>query len=356
MQGPESVNLQSRPNLIYVEGGGNVIKVAPEQGKALGLREGQIINGIIASRPEGNTLRIGNYYLTLPSNFGVVGEKISIKIAVGSGGFILRKIFNLTARGEAKSQGAAAKRFQNLLNLVGKPTSESLISDTILDRLSVALKSNERLRNLLSLQALQVSSLSPEKVKNLIENSGLFHEALLRKGIVPTNPGLKSLLLEARRYLFSSGLDSTAVTAAIDELDMRQIETLLAQSNGNLSLSWVLPFLGAPPANIQISYDEQKTISGDAEEKHWTIKIDIAHKKQHCSFQINLFGYSVELSCWTLDTNLLELIKKREEDLRNNLLSSGLYLKNLTCFLQKRTASVNATSKESFGGLLDRNV
>ena len=40
----ESVNMQARPNLVYVEGGTSALRIAPEQARGLGLREGQVIN------------------------------------------------------------------------------------------------------------------------------------------------------------------------------------------------------------------------------------------------------------------------------------------------------------------------
>ena len=78
MYGIDSVNHQVRPNLIYVEGGGSAFKIAPEQGKALNLREGQIINGTIALRPEGNAIKISGQYLSLPAGLGAPGSRVEL--------------------------------------------------------------------------------------------------------------------------------------------------------------------------------------------------------------------------------------------------------------------------------------
>ena len=55
----ESVNLQTRPNLVYVEGGTSALRLAPEQARGLGLREGQVINALVANRPDGSVLLLG---------------------------------------------------------------------------------------------------------------------------------------------------------------------------------------------------------------------------------------------------------------------------------------------------------
>ena len=56
----DPINQQARPNTVYVEGLSAAARIAPEQGRLLGLRAGQIINGIIAQRPEGNVLLFDN--------------------------------------------------------------------------------------------------------------------------------------------------------------------------------------------------------------------------------------------------------------------------------------------------------
>ena len=78
MYGIDSVNHQARPNLIYVEGGGSAFRIAPEQGKALNLREGQIINGTIALRPEGNAIKISGQYLPPRARRQAIGWSSSI--------------------------------------------------------------------------------------------------------------------------------------------------------------------------------------------------------------------------------------------------------------------------------------
>ena len=92
MYGIDSVNHQVRLNLIYVEGGGSAFRIAPEQGKALNLREGQVINGTIALRPEGNAIKISGQYLSLPAGLGAPGNKVALQVSILAGAYVLRKI------------------------------------------------------------------------------------------------------------------------------------------------------------------------------------------------------------------------------------------------------------------------
>ena len=123
MYGIDSVNHQVRPNLIYVEGGGSAFRIAPEQGKALNLREGQIINGTIALRPEGNAIKISGQYLSLPAGLGVPGSRVELQVSILAGAYVLRKM-GLGSKGDGQvgsSRGPLVdfhnSRFERLLRL-----------------------------------------------------------------------------------------------------------------------------------------------------------------------------------------------------------------------------------------------
>ena len=91
MQGIDSINIQVRPNLIYTEGGGPSLRILPEQGKLLNLKEGQIINSSVALRPEGNVIRIAGKNVLIPSNFARPGEGISLKVSVSGEAFLITR-------------------------------------------------------------------------------------------------------------------------------------------------------------------------------------------------------------------------------------------------------------------------
>ena len=99
----DPINQQARPNTVYVEGLSAAARIAPEQGRLLGLRAGQVINGIIAQRPEGNVLLFDNKALPLPSNMGV-GERPGLQVPMLGGNLIARRL------GEAKAKMPSARK------------------------------------------------------------------------------------------------------------------------------------------------------------------------------------------------------------------------------------------------------
>ena len=59
----------------------------------MGLRAGQVINGVIAQRPEGNVLLFDNKVLPLPASVGsAVGERIGPQVVMLGGQMMVRRL------------------------------------------------------------------------------------------------------------------------------------------------------------------------------------------------------------------------------------------------------------------------
>ena len=58
----------------------------------LGLRAGQVINGVIAQRPEGNVLLFDNKVLPLPAAVGRAGERIGLQVFMLGAQMMVRRL------------------------------------------------------------------------------------------------------------------------------------------------------------------------------------------------------------------------------------------------------------------------
>ena len=77
----DAINQPIRVNAVYSEGGTSVysLRLEPPDARSLGLREGQVVNGLIASRPDGNVLITkSNRQITLPPNFAATPGPASL--------------------------------------------------------------------------------------------------------------------------------------------------------------------------------------------------------------------------------------------------------------------------------------
>ena len=104
---------------------------------------------------------------------------------------------------------------------------------------------------------LSSKNLQGADIRRLVEQSGLFSEAMVRFNQAGAAASMKSVMIELRRLLQGAGSDTTRLNGAIDEIEARQIETLGHQLQRQTQLSWLLPFNDQPPVFLQIGRDRR---------------------------------------------------------------------------------------------------
>ena len=335
MYGIDSVNHQVRPNLIYVEGGGSAFRIAPEQGKALNLREGQIINGTIALRPEGNAIKISGQYLSLPVGLGAPGSRVELQVSILAGAYVLRKI-GLGSKVDGQvgpSRGPLVdfhnSRFERLLRLdhpkgITKFSLNSLLSNLFGD---VEL---EEIREKFVANLTTTREITARNVRKMLLESGLYLESDLKQG-KPAGPmNLKSFLMQIRNAFSRLGKDSTNVTKAVDDLEALQLETLSSQLQRQNSISWALPFLDTSPVLLQLYEKRNKGSGFDGQgDSGWNLEIQMDLGSSVFSMSLILDKNRLSLACWVPDQDLYKKIHDNEHVLKRKLSDQGLELLSL---------------------------
>ncbi len=330
MLGVDSVNQQVRPNLLYVEGGGAAFKVAPEQGKALNLREGQIINGIITSRPEGNVLNFGKNYLLLPNAFAASGGSIQLEVAVIGGSFVLRKV-NLEQQTKRQSLSNTlivaeenSARLERLLTFSQFKGINSLPMNSLLESLT-GNRELEEIREILLSRLSPVREISGRQIREMLLATGLFLENGLAKG----NPGnvfsLKSLLMKLRNSFLKLGRDSSFLVRAIDDLESLQLETLALQLNGQNGLAWALPFTDEPPVVFKLLENKDgQDRKNENSKREWHADIELDMGSSFFSIRCALSSEGLSLICWVPDPELYQFAMDNKNILEARLRDMGV--------------------------------
>jgi len=328
----ESVNMQARPNLVYVEGGTSALRLAPEQARGLGLREGQVINALVANRPDGSVLLLGAKSLALPPGFAAGQTAVSLLVSLVGGQMVL----SLTDRQASatikpRAQGAPQQRFNRLLGQIGSFHLSRQLNPDSLSRLLEQFadsKEGQSLRELL----LSGRSLLPDQVKRSMENSGLFLENQLKSGQMIEGAGLKSVLLAIQRLMKARQMDSSGIWGAIDELEARQLDSLSSVlGSRSFNLSWVLPFIDQMPVFLSLGKkaDDEADEKGEqkaGERSIWYVDIDIPVKDEvRCGANLEFDKENqVKITAWIPHQELFSLAVKHKEKLTDLLQQSGL--------------------------------
>ena len=328
----ESVNMQARPNLVYVEGGTSALRLAPEQARGLGLREGQVINALVANRPDGSVLLLGAKSLALPPGFAAGQTAVSLLVSLVGGQIVLSLTDRQpSAQIKPRAQGAPQQRFNRLLGQIGSFHLSRQLNPDSLSRLIEQFadsKEGQSLRELL----LSGRSLLPDQVKRSMENSGLFLENQLKSGQMIEGVGLKSVLLAIQRLMKARQMDASGIWGAIDELEARQLDSLSSVLGGrSFNLSWVLPFIDQMPVFLSLGKKaddeaDEKGEQKDGERSIWYVDLEIPVKDEvRCGANLEFDKENqVKVTAWIPHQELFSLAVKHKEKLTDLLQQSGL--------------------------------
>ena len=340
----DPINLQARPNTVYAEGLTGAARITPEQGRLLGLRAGQVINGVIAQRPEGNVLLFDNKALPLPTSIGSAGERIGLQVVMLGGQMMVRRLTDLKApiANPSLPSTQGSERLSRLTMDIGQLQLARFFSPASLQELAQHPQLKPVLQQL-SPFLLSANALQGGDIKRLMEHSGLFSEAAVRFNQAAAAASIKSVLMDLRRILLSSGGDVTQLNGAIDELEGRQVETLGHQLQRHTQLSWLLPFHDQAPVFLQISRDDGSTQAADREKikSGWRVDLTVPWGEQEVAANIHYADGKTNVKFWAASAQLAEQVTAGEEHLRRLLRKAGVELQDLVVFPGQRPAVKN---------------
>ena len=106
-------------------------------------------------------------------------------------------------------------------------------------------------------------------VRSALVNSGLFTEHALGHQL-PVRSDLKQILRSLLRNNSLQKSESEVINSAVDEIESRQIEGLIAQQNKEVSYHFVIPFFDADP--VEIHFERGRTTTAK-DEDDWVINL-----------------------------------------------------------------------------------
>lgn len=360
MQGIDSINIQVRPNLIYTEGGGPSLRILPEQGKLLNLKEGQIINSSVALRPEGNVIQIAGRNVLLPLNFARPGDGLSLKVSMSGEGYLITRTIKEPTRQSFKETDVtrpSRKRLMRLLNSNNAHQAREVFGRDFLNSLYRTGASSEPLGEL-EAKLVPVSRIDGRFLRYMMEKTGVFTESALKKALPASELNLKALLAEIRKLLRGLGRDVSVVNGALDELESSQLDVLAGNLNRQAGLNWVIPFLDAPPVHVRIYGEPDRADSNEGKrEKTWIVELNLQLGGRECIITISQREFEIDLSCWVQDIQIYERMTHYEADLRKQMLENGLDLRAFNVFWGDRDADKKGSLMPSDSSFeVDRRV
>tara|TARA_B110000091_G_C13819458_1_gene479811 strand:- start:4566 stop:5642 length:1077 start_codon:yes stop_codon:yes gene_type:complete len=328
--GPEQINIASRP-VVPLSAGFTNLYVAEKVAKHIGLKDNQIIRGVVVDKEGLLKVIINNKELDLAATRGLkAGDRIDFRVERGADGSLLRFLAILPPPPGAPSmhrtaiESGAASR---LLSLLYRPQQASLQAQLLKPESLLALLSqhstllgSQRIPELLG----SIANLSPQMIRSALLNSGLFTEYFLANKL-PVRQDLKQVMrLLATDKTISDSAKLTFDSAA-DEIESFQLNGLQAQHNREVYYQFFIPFIDENPVNIEF---ERGALAADGTAPDWVINL---HLESDDIGQIWLkttvrSEAKIEMIVWAERPEMAQRIKRDSPQLTGNLAHFGLQL------------------------------
>jgi hypothetical protein len=176
-------------------------------------------------------------------------------------------------------------------------------------------------------------------------------EALLGSGRLGATPDVKTLLRRMLRALGDRDLpDQTRIARAIDDIESAQVESVKAQTRGELLFPLVLPFVDANPVELRFSRARRR---GSQEDPSFTVDLHTQHATLgEIWLQIAVSDRSqVHLMLWATTTQTATAARKQAELLRQRLAGAGLSFGTMRVFNSARPVELHQNAPP--GTMLD---
>lgn len=353
MLGPD--NVLGVPRVPVVQLDVRPLWVETRAAAALGLRDGQIVQGSIESRDGRVRLWLRDFSFGIPNGWNLKeGDKPFLRADLQPGGWGL-----LIQSGDPAPAPRAPTPAGTPLSAHSGVPDQALegVLPTADERLAILLAMRPALTRAMSwlqpglmgvlgqqgqiepdlLQRLQsmglnMSRLSPLGLRKAVLGQGRSVESRLASGEeVDDDP--KSLIrqllesLSEREGAHAVDRLSDEMRALLDELESLQLQAAQAQQRGELSLHVVLPFVDADPVVLHFQKPPRQ-----AGQEAPPLTVDI-HSRSRVLGELWLntlvsAGRVIDLTMWTERQDIAELARTNSSELRHELETAGLDLRS----------------------------
>ena len=330
MLGPEQINFASRPTPAFLDGAAS-LRVTEQVAKGMGLRDNQIVRGIIEDRGGLLKLVLKNREFDWQGSKKLKpGDAVEFKVGRSAAGKLLSPLaHNIPAPVLAgplleTSTPFASPRVMSLLYRPDQPSSlAQLLSPTTSG--GVLSKAVGGTLGLLPERLFfTLARISPEMVRSALANSGLFGEYLLGHQLA-LRMDTKQLLRNLLRSDSFHKPDGISLDSAIDEIESRQLDGLHAQQNREVSYHFVMPFLDAEPIEMHFERGQRSLSKG---ENDWVINLhtNSADLGEVWSKTTIKGSSEVEMIFWAISESSTEMARQGKARLETTLTEFGLKL------------------------------
>ena len=373
--GPEGVNQVAR--IMPVTQDLRQIFIEAPVAKDLGLHDGQVVQAVVTLHQDQLKLAMNEHVFNLPlSPYIKEGDLAQLRAQLlPTGKWTLQLLHTGTYAGLQTSQAAQAalaaqtaqaatqalgpSRFSALLvQPEGFANWVNLLRPGILEALLPAGVTSE-LKERIKAQRLTMANLQPMTLRRFVLGHAKSSEAALAQAqeVRDDEKVLLRLMMTERHRMgaIEEGDAQDTLKPALDEVEAAQLQAVKDWRNGDLNLSFVIPFTDADPLEMQF---EKK---GDKPGQPKNPLVVNMHTNSRVLGEVWLKTSisdksNVNLTMWALRPDIAAQAKENASELTYELESAGLTLGHFQVYNAARPDSVQKREVPKHGVLIDTEV
>lgn len=316
----------------------NQIPIRQQVADELGLKAGQVVQGLISSSGEKMALQLGNQNIPLPQGFKDGPGQLALRVINTAQGLAL--VPHQAQQNQAAQTLAATGLSSQMVKVLAKLSSRvgvhSLFAPGILESSlrAIGLSSEARL---LANQRLSSKILTGEAIKGGITFGALGNEKALLEGVAMQGGLLKPWLRQLLKLLPQQSELTSRISGLVSELEGLQLESLPSQQRES-GLSALLLFKDQSP--VEMLFERNLVQEGSKIRKIWIINLYTSLEHLGPVWLKSSFDSNrVELTFWAANQNTATLARKSKLDLEEALSEQGLLVTSMQIFGQARPKS-----------------
>lgn len=248
--GIDQTNPALRPTLLTADT--TALRLAEPQARELGLRDGQVVKGLVEANGESLKLVLNGLAFELPAASSLArGDSPLFRAVQSPGGWLLKPlpIPSSLSAAPGLAPGTVSAMTAMLLRPLEATGWMQLLSESGLAKALAKTPEFFAWRK----SRPSMARLGAAELREAVAGSGLFAESALAQGRAPAAHDLKLALQSLLKATAGDPLLHEPVDRALKDIESSQLQAVQAQSQRELLLNLVIPFADANPVRLSFS-------------------------------------------------------------------------------------------------------
>ena len=338
--GIDQTNPALRPTLLTADT--TALRLAEPQARELGLRDGQVVKGLVEANGQSLKLVLNGLAFELPAASSLArGDSPLFRAVQSPGGWLLKPL--PIPSGLSAAPGLAPGTVSAMTAMLLRPLEATgwmqLLSDSGLAKALAKTPEFFAWRK----SRPSMARLGAAELREAVAGSGLFAESALAQGRAPAAHDLKLALQSLLKATAGDPLLHEPVDRALKDIESSQLQAVQAQSQRELLLNLVIPFADANPVRLSFSRP-----APSREEPDPPFTVSVHTRNEHLGevwLKTAVSGQNkIDMTMWAAQQEVATAAHQNAHALAHELENAGLEMNSFVIYNSPRPSAPQDTA------------